>query len=43
MQTWLSQTGKGDIKLASYNAARQAPSNEEGEPVPFINTCMLLD
>ena len=43
MQIRLSQIEKGDIKLASYNAARQASFKEEGEPATFMNTCMCLD
>lgn len=43
MQTWLLQIEKGDIKLASYNAASQTPFNEEGEQASFVYTCKLLD
>lgn len=43
MQMWLSQIERGDIKHASYNAARQAPFNELGERTLFIYTCMFLD
>lgn len=43
MPTWQSQIEKGDIKHASYNAARQAPFSEESEAAALMYMSMLLD